>query len=487
MSQKIMNIKNILKIIISVFIIFSLIKSCSNAWTIDDFIAYSQEIHDKNISAGFNHQTNLVITYQNNIRNAIGNLGYTGFVLNSGNSSTGYARIILYNTNLNFGAVNDNDLQSPNPAVSAASITINQNTGNVTIAQALRITAFANSNSYGLVENNNITNWKNNYFNGYEPPPKIQYTPYYDAKELTINNITDVYGQQLQWTVGTRLGKITNYYEIDTNLLSYNLKNYKTQEEIPIELQFVDRETMVIKVVSNSSVFKNQLYDLTIQYDDKELHYFYYLYGTDVNIVNGQTIITNFSGDSDYNIQNATNDNQKFTEKIIDDLFKIDETEIQEIIENIKNNVHVENLGMVSGETQILNILKGEPSDFVISWNSTEYMRREIIPAGQINFSERIRQTPQLETVVNWARIIIGYATISVLIMEIWFTLCRILGISISFYEQQHDEIDSISEYTNDFYDTDTGILTRDIVRKRKGYVQTLRQRKDFNPKNRKR
>lgn len=484
MSQKIMNIKNILKIIISIFIIFSLIKSCSNAWTVDDFFDYTEQLkEDSTVPTNIKNLTQKILNNETTIRSRIQQYApnSTSFMVGINSVNNLYYSIFLDNKTLNL-TINNGGIYLTTSIGKIVTDGVGQNRWSSGSSNG----QYAYDRCYGLVDtNSNIPSTY--YFNKYEPPPILNYTPYYDTKELTINNITNVYGQQLQWTVGTRLGKITNYYEIDTNLLSYNLKNYKTQEEIPIELQFVDRETMVIKVISNSSVFKNQLYDLTLTYDEQEKHYYYYLYGTDVNIVNGQTIITNFSGDSDYNIQNATNDNQKFTEKIIDDLFNINQTEVQEIIENIKDNVHVENLGMVSGETQILNILKGEPSDFVISWNSTEYMGREIIPAGQINFSERIRQTPQLETVVNWARIIIGYATISVLIMEIWFTLCRILGISISFYEQQHDEIDSISEYTNDFYDTDTGILTRDIVKKRKGYVQTLRQRKDFNPKNRKR
>lgn len=94
----------------------------------------------------------------------------------------------------------------------------------------------------------------------------------------------------------------------------------------------------------------------------------------------------------------------------------------------------------------ILNTLYGQPTDFVISWNNVEWQNRIIIPSGQVNFSQKVREIPQLQTVMYWARIIMSYSVMVLLVSEIWFTLLRCLGVSTSMYEQHNEEIERINE-----------------------------------------
>lgn len=177
----------------------------------------------------------------------------------------------------------------------------------------------------------------------------------------------------------------------------------------------------------------------------------YYYYGinplTDTNLVDGSIVNYGWtSGDFEYTLQDQTQEQQNFTEKIIESLFKIESGDIQQVISGIIQNTRLNEMGQVSGELAMLNVLTGEPSDFVISWQPAIYEGQVIIPSGDINFSARVREIPALYNIMQWVHIIMGLAVTSVFTAEIWFTLLKVLGVGTSIYDQQQDEIAKMEE-----------------------------------------
>lgn len=84
MSQKIINTKNILKIILLVLIIFSVIKSCSKAYSFEEMLEYATMISNNTISGGstsLKRACDYLITNANNIRNSVDVSQYNSFVL----------------------------------------------------------------------------------------------------------------------------------------------------------------------------------------------------------------------------------------------------------------------------------------------------------------------------------------------------------------------------------------------------------------------
>lgn len=172
-------------------------------------------------------------------------------------------------------------------------------------------------------------------------------------------------------------------------------------------------------------------------------------------------------------IESGDKKNRNFIQKLYDDLFTIESGEVKEIIENIQEKTHIENIGMLSGEEQILNILKGEPSDFKIEWENIQYENKTIIPKGEVNFSKLTREIPALKSVQDWLRIIMSYTILTILITEIWFTILKVLGVSTSIYNQQQDEIERLNEmYQEKVYETE--VVTN--KGKTKSYLTTRRR-----------
>lgn len=127
-------------------------------------------------------------------------------------------------------------------------------------------------------------------------------------------------------------------------------------------------------------------------------------------------------------------------------MFKVESGDIERFINQTIEDNNIEQLGILSGDKEILNILNGTPQDFIISWNSAEYMGKQIIPSGDINITERIRENETFTRLLHWVHVLMGYSVITILITEWWFTVLKMLGISTSIYEQNEEEIQRIND-----------------------------------------
>lgn len=127
-------------------------------------------------------------------------------------------------------------------------------------------------------------------------------------------------------------------------------------------------------------------------------------------------------------------------------MFKVESGDIERFINQTIEDNNIEQLGILSGDKEILNILNGTPQDFIISWNNAEYMGKQIIPSGDINISERIRENETFTRLLHWVHVLMGYSVISILITEWWFTVLKMLGVSTSIYEQNEEEIQRIND-----------------------------------------
>lgn len=87
MTQKLINIKNMLRIIISLFVIFSFIKSCAKAYTFDDLVNFSNELITYEGSDTWTIKAaQWVVNYQNNIRGYL-NSNCNSFTIWASNNS----------------------------------------------------------------------------------------------------------------------------------------------------------------------------------------------------------------------------------------------------------------------------------------------------------------------------------------------------------------------------------------------------------------
>lgn len=163
---------------------------------------------------------------------------------------------------------------------------------------------------------------------------------------------------------------------------------------------------------------------------------------------------------------------------IYDKLFKVESGDILHALEHIKETNNITDMELYSGDLEILNILTGEPNDFVISWNNINYQNETIIPSGDINFSQKIRENQTLQEVMNWVHVILGFSLITIIIQEYWFTFLKILGVGVSVYEDNQEERERLEEvYGTHVYDTRVTTLERDGTERVRKQYRTYRKR----------
>lgn len=455
MKEKIMNIKNILRIIISLFVIFSMVKSCAKAYTFDDFVYFIQTNQTKLNEIGGN--------WKNTANFYSSGTGYTkakayfndedfqGFAI--GNSTSYYlmalnnqTSISVYGTNqvqTSGGQYKRIDTYSYNPS----SPSYGTGNGGVGGTRVILISGFPNFNYPSSVLSVNEYTPQNPFYFGHLFSQNYNYNnEVIQACELNYN-----YRIQFIENVITESYEVTNITATldDITLESTDLGSYWTLKCTNSTLLKYDKiYTLNVEITTTSNT-----YELSEQI----------LFVPPGTLIESGVIVNYPSGDYSFNTENATNQiienqdkNNNFWENAYNELFVMESGDVQDIIDEMKANIKIDDIGDMSGEIAILNTLTGEPSDFIIAWNPTSYMGKVIIPSGEINFSQKVREVPALQTTQNWLRIIMGYSVSIVLLSEIFFTILKVLGVSVSIYDQHNEEIERLEEmHRPKIYDTE--------------------------------
>lgn len=521
MKEKIINTRNILKIIIMVLVIFSMIKSCAKAYSFEEFVEFCQYTKNMNINSSnstINNVRNNIATTTIDIKQFATNKGYNLDNYNSfivGNPPAGYSIAFYATSDPVSYTINTNQQISQYGAtwtrfylasVDGGGVNVNNSPGTSTSYIGL-----INSNPTDNNYRNVIMQNKWNYINILSGQDfKLSTLPWYfaDVFICQANSGSSIYLYHNGESVGNLQtisstvngGTLYQVEIIDTyslvNNSNYSLKLYSGndllvssedfnitwQNDIEPEQPSGDTSGDVIGGYCQCGPYLVKIIDI--------------LSGDIIGQIeqNGQKIsgtledIKNQLEENNEAVKDLTSallgesgesGEKGFFEKMYDKLFTVSEEEVQEVIEDFKENTNIDKMGMASGEIAILNTLTGEPHDFIINWGSANYMGETIIPSGEINFSAKVREVPVLSSVIDWVRILLGFSVVSVLIMEIWFTLLKCLGVSTSIYEQQQHEIEMLEAQTEreqEKYAPKTYTTTVRAGRHTKTY-QTTRQR----------
>ena len=323
------------------------------------------------------------------------------------------------------------------------------------------------------------------------------------GQQVTINGSNQWAYQYIEGSWSTNLGSLTDSewcenikYRVAT--WDNNLKKFSPYSNKYYELYDYDKNGPLYRywtstnnngvyttpISINTSKYQNCLIQLIITSEiPNELTTFYidYIIGNTKSYVSGGVFYPNltFSGDyvNEYNNQiqeNKEEDNNDFWKEVYDDLFTMDSGEVQQLLDDFIENVDLEEYGDIQIEQGVLNVLNGEPTDFIISWGAvyTPYIasigsqRQKIIESGEINFSQMARQNQGLKSASEIARIICSFTIIILLLKNIWFTLMRVLGVGTAMYEDQQEEASRLEAVSGETINIngETGEYTRTLT-----------------------
>lgn len=129
-------------------------------------------------------------------------------------------------------------------------------------------------------------------------------------------------------------------------------------------------------------------------------------------------------------------------------MFILQSGDVQDLINEAVRNLNI-NGEEISGDLMIINFLKGEPGDFVISWTpySPNFTVKgqlvendgDMIPSGEINFSKMERENPSLHTTMTWVRTITTFSILSIMVHQAWLILMSMLGVSTLIYRNKEE------------------------------------------------
>lgn len=185
------------------------------------------------------------------------------------------------------------------------------------------------------------------------------------------------------------------------------------------------------------------------------------------------------------NITNAINKlesgekkRQTFWENAYNTLFVMNSGDVQQL----KNRISGELMEVIDGkndyteEYELLDTLNNtRPTDFIISWQAVKYENQNFIPSGEINFNSIVNEW-ELTEVHRVLRIIVVGALAFLGAKALWKCITITLGIGMEMYDDYEDENKTI-EIQQNTYDTNTGIITHSISRRKGNVTNTIKGR----------
>ena len=474
MDKKILNIKNILRIIISILVIFSMLKSYSMAYSFEQFEQFLNACYDNNIT------TNAMNIYElDYARNNIYKI--TNYITQHNVDISEYTCFAIRNSNGSQTALNSNNFMEVwffktapgfgyQDGGNGAYFDIYTNSGTfyITTTGFLYTKSPSWNNNYkcGIFENKTFdSNFKNCLTQQKWDPNEHPITPPFDFTPYNITTIDDYNILKFAYVGNTALGILgeNEYYQLEVRLKESSLITLGTA--LFNENQECYYRDNALIVEDNTRILANTVYlsyyepyylEFTIWKDSSNYEingHLYKFYPPNAVIENGQIVDP---GSGDYTNQDVTINNQNFFTNLYNNMFTIESGEAKQIIDEYIAKTDISEYGLESGEKQILNVLTGEPSDFVISWNEIQApnmgynTQTNLIKSGSVNLSKLIltydnkTYSPQnkeaILNVINVARTIMGYTIIVLVMANMWETLCRVLGIGVGMYEANEEE-----------------------------------------------
>lgn len=498
MKDKIFIIKNILKIIISILIIISLTKSCSKAYTPEDFHDFLGYCVKHQITSSNSYNMSRVTdiynnwnTYKGYIENAGYNLSnYNNFMIGINGSSSSPC-ILAYNGTINYTCTNYNATFSSTSFTQFMFIYNNVRVQNINKT---------NNSDFAFIFDGSPTN--NNFANcvSVNKWSYINILPISDLKTSTLPwYIADVRiseatpnAQIYLYNNGEPVGELQTIshsvpggtlYQVEIintngliNNTNYSVKIYDgtnlltssadftlqwTNDSIPSQssgdtsgdnsgIDYCTCGPYLIKIIDILSgdiygqiVENGQIVNGTLDEIRNQLE-------TNNEAIKELTQAMFGSGES-----GESGEKKNFLEKTYEKMFTLSSGDITEIIESVRNDIQIDS-GEIQAENIILEFIKGEPGDFVISWNkysptlSVKGQRintpEDFIPSGEINFSQIERENEALQTTMNWTRTITTWSLIGICIHQGWLILMAMLGVGTAIYGDVKEEKEKLKK-----------------------------------------
>lgn len=470
-------IKDILKIIISIIIIFLAIKSCSHAFTLEEFREFLQNTEEqqtnttlKSYGTTFLNNYNSFITYLQNQNININNYPNI-IIISNGSAYTGTDVILIENTETFTYDIRSNERIH---VTKATYIEIYYDTSN---PQQWRTrnnktnTSIELNVPWGLLDKEPIdNNYRNailqNYLNYFDllgaENRDINLLPWYFAnarisninnnnensfqlydtnnkfiKYLNAKNMTQVNGGYLYQLEIPNTNNIKNgdYYKVRYN---DNQTNFFTSQEFKISWE---RDTSNEADIINESGDKQGSIDLSKTNEKLEE------INTSINN-QGQNIIKALESG-----EQKAEERQNYWQQAYDKLFTISGDYVENKLQEIRNELNIS--GDYEEEKAFINLINENASDFIISWESytphfsiqgQQIDNVQMISGDKINFSKLERENEGLHEAMTWTRTLLGFSLGILLIKNGWKTLMHTLGIGVQVYENSKEEQGTITQ-----------------------------------------
>lgn len=516
MREKIINIKNILKIIIAVFIIFNMCKSCTKAYTPDDILADLTTLYDNELITGLptDYDRNPAWGYLTSFYNSYGIYNYH-IGITSSNSTYLSNKLVVglfssatYITNYTNDTSNTYYDSWKGNTYQYSWFVFNLNASNYSNGSY-----YWNRASWSYMYTTldiNTRGWQqdaNTEYGGNYLTESFEFTP--KATEVVDTNVN--VQRNIYRYADTELGTITKYLEDsrftyivlkqNNNIvgqLIYNNKSLYDKETngyMTIQHWFNGQENeQDVLFIFSSALYLDELYTLEIynggenlttsNYNDKQT--FYYMFVRQNAVITNGTITSYGSGDG-YTAQNSTtaivanqNQNNSFWKNSFDNLFTISSGDIEQIKTKLQDKFGTSGDNGLAEELQIINSLTDlEPYDFKITWKPVYYQGKIIIPSGDVNFSQQIRENETFTTIQNYTQVFLISAMAWLILHEWWKCICITLGIGTQLYETYEDE-NQVIETQNEVINGNTGMSTISTTRTKGGKSVTIRTRAPY-------
>ena len=216
-----------------------------------------------------------------------------------------------------------------------------------------------------------------------------------------------------------------------------------------------------IDIITGSII---QIYLEPNNYDNFIDQYCNYYIGSDKDIiVNGTLSADTFSGDFYNNYQNQiTNQNlintiesgDNLMKELFDSMFTLESGDLQNYINDITDKINMPS-GEIADMTLILDMLETNPQDFKISWTKSNHnftysnqpiqkgngsifnYMGDMIPSGEINFSQMERENQTFAQIMSYVRIILTISIGGILLRQFYLTILAILGVNVGIYGEE--------------------------------------------------
>lgn len=463
MQDKLKIIKMVLSTILISLLIINILKSCSYAFTYEDFNQFINDTKNIGLTQGQTLKQAYLDT-KNIIENNINVENYTTFIILGGTptasqASSRYYEILCCNNETASQALSSGQYTIRLTNVVGEKIKVYYQTNNYqnTITNINQNNYSCGNNTtgtYGLIENYSGSYNNNNFI-------LQNYYNYFNLLGAENRNTTN-----LPWYFAdARIGQ--GLYNNEINFQLYDTENNFIKYLNAINKTEVNGGYLYqLEILNTSNIINGEYY--RVHYNDNTNDFFI---SEDFKIswkrettsdsptynasgeITGSIDLTNIENKIEnvenaiQNLESGEKERDNFWKQAYNNLFTISGEYIENKINEIKEKYNIS--GDYETEKQIIELIQENSNDFIISWGDLtthlsikgQQLEKQIIfQEDSINFSQLERENKEFQETMQWVRTILGFSLCFLLIENYWKTLLITLGIGTQVYDKLTEE-----------------------------------------------